>query len=49
MLGHYLYPYDNGEFGLAVSEGKKEDKTDIHSLNQKRVGLPSRDAAKTLN
>lgn len=47
MLGHYLYPYDNGEFAKAVSEGSKDDGTDIHTLNQKRVGLPTRDSAKT--
>lgn len=47
MMGHYLGPYDNYEFAKAVDSGSKEDGTDIHTLNQKRVGLPSRDAAKT--
>lgn len=47
MLGHYLGKYDNYFYAKAVDSGKKEDKTDIHSINQKVVGLATRDAAKT--
>lgn len=49
MLGHYLSPFDNHEFAKIVDEGKKENGTDIHTVNQHRVGLPTRDLAKTLN
>lgn len=48
VLGHYLGPYDDYEFAKAVDSGKKENGTDIHTLNQKRTGLPSRDAAKRM-
>lgn len=47
MLGHYLARWDNGAFSKAVVEGTKEDGTDAHTLNQKAVGLHSRDSAKT--
>lgn len=40
-LAHYLAPYDGGEYGKAICEG------DIHTVNQKAAGLPTRDAAKT--
>jgi DNA polymerase I len=46
-LGHYMARFDDGEFARAVVEGKKEDKTDAHSLNQRAIGLRSRDSAKT--
>jgi len=44
---HYLTPFDNGKFIKTILEGKKEDGTDIHSLNQVYLGLTSRDIAKT--
>lgn len=44
MLAHYMRDKD---FTLSVVEGKKEDKSDVHSRNQEAAGLPSRDAAKT--
>lgn len=47
MLGHYLAKYDGGAYSRAVVEGKKEDKTDAHSITQKIVGLFKRDSAKT--
>jgi len=47
MLGHYLGPYDNYAYAKIVDSGKKEDKTDVHSVNQRATGLPTRDAAKT--
>jgi len=40
-LAHYLWPFDEGKFGLEVLEG------DIHTANQKAAGLPNRDLAKT--
>jgi DNA polymerase-1 len=48
MLGHYLQPYDGGEYITAVIDGKKEDGTDVHTRTQKLVGLHKRDNAKTL-
>ncbi|RUT50960.1 DNA polymerase [Campylobacter fetus] len=46
-LGHYLGKFDDYEFAKIVDSGDKANGTDIHTINQKRVGLPSRDAAKT--
>lgn len=40
-LAHYLYPYDNGKYGNTILTG------DIHTMNQKAAGLPTRNAAKT--
>lgn len=45
-LAHFLAPYDGGEYARAVLEGKKEDKTDVHSLNAARL-VCIRDTAKT--
>ncbi len=45
-LAHYLTPYDNGAFAKSVLEGRKEDGTDIHSINAKALGV-DRDSAKT--
>lgn len=47
MLGHYLAPYDNYEFAKVVDSGDKSNGTDIHTINQKKAGLPTRDSAKT--
>ena len=47
MLGHYMAHYDKGEYVKIVLDGRKEDGTDIHTRNQKAVGLNSRDSAKT--
>lgn len=47
MLGHYMAPWDDGEFARAVVQGSKADGTDNHSLTQKAAGLNSRDNAKT--
>lgn len=41
MLGSYLHRFDNGAYGNEVVNG------DIHTVNQKAAGLPSRSAAKT--
>ena len=46
-LSHYMARFDGGDYAKAVDEGKKEDGTDIHTLNQKGAGLPTRDDAKT--
>ena len=48
MLGHYLGPYDNYEFAHTVDTGDKSKGTDIHTVNQHRTGLPTRDLAKVL-
>lgn len=42
-LAHFLYPFDNGHYADVVVNG------DIHTLNQKAAGLPTRDKAKTFN
>jgi DNA polymerase I-like protein with 3'-5' exonuclease and polymerase domains len=41
MLGHYLAAFDGGEYAKQILEG------DIHSFNQEKAGLPTRDNAKT--
>jgi DNA polymerase III epsilon subunit-like protein len=41
VVAHYLARYDNGLFGDTVLKG------DIHTDNQKALGLPSRELAKT--
>jgi DNA polymerase-1 len=46
-LSHYMARFDNGKYAVAVDEGKKDEGTDIHTLNQKSAGLPTRDDAKT--
>ena len=46
MMGHYLGPYDNYQYAIAVDSGDKSLGTDIHTMNQKAAGLPTRDAAK---
>ena len=47
MLGHYMAPYDGGAYADAVVNGRKEDGTDVHTLNQKAIGLNLRDSSKT--
>lgn len=47
MLAHYMARYDNGDYGRTVVEGKKSDGTDVHTVNQRAVGLHTRDSAKT--
>lgn len=44
VLAHYL---EDPEFIKSVTEGNKHDGTDPHSLNQKRIGIGTRDNAKT--
>lgn len=45
-LAHYVARWDGGKYGEAILNGRKEDGTDIHSMNAKALGL-SRDDAKT--
>jgi DNA polymerase-1 len=46
-LSHYMARFDDGAYGVAVDQGDKDQGTDIHTLNQKSAGLPTRDDAKT--
>lgn len=46
-LGHYMARFDGGAFVQSLIHGKKEDGTDAHTVNQKLLGLRSRDNAKT--
>jgi DNA polymerase-1 len=47
MLGHYMAVYDGGAYAHAVAFGDKSAGTDAHTLNQKAIGLNTRDNAKT--
>lgn len=47
-LAHYMYPWDNGRYAEAVVSGRKEEGTDVHTMNMKASGVPSRDDAKTM-
>ena len=47
MLAHYMARYDKGAYGDTVVNGKKEDGTDVHTMNQKFIGLNGRNSAKT--
>lgn len=44
MLAHYM---NDNEFTKTILEGTKADGTDIHSVNQRKAGLPTRSNAKT--
>jgi DNA polymerase-1 len=46
-LAGYLYRYDNGEFMKRLVTGKKEDGTDIHTLNARVLDVKDREIAKT--
>ena len=46
-LGHFMEPLDHGAYIEAVLRGDKEQGTDAHTMNQKAIGLNSRDSAKT--
>lgn len=46
-LAHFMHKWDGGEYGNTVINGKQEDGTDIHSVNQRAAGLPTRNNAKT--
>lgn len=44
MLAHYMKDVN---YVRTVCEGSSKDGTDVHTLNQRAAGLPTRDAAKT--
>lgn len=44
-MAELLYPYDGGKLYDIITNGKKEDGTDLHSLNAKALGV-SRDDGK---
>jgi DNA polymerase I-like protein with 3'-5' exonuclease and polymerase domains len=46
-LGHYMAWYDDGAYAKVIVEGRKEDGTEIHSVNMRALGIASRDDAKT--
>ena len=46
-LSHYMAKYDGGSYARTVDEGDKDKGTDIHTVNQRGAGLPTRDDAKT--
>lgn len=46
-LAHFMHRWDGGTYGETVINGKQDDGTDIHSVNQRAAGLPTRDDAKT--
>lgn len=46
-LAHFMHKWDDGEYGNTVINGKQSEGTDIHTVNQKAAGLPTRDGAKT--
>lgn len=47
LMASYMARWDAGEYGKAVVEGRKEDGTDAHSVNQRGFKFNSRDSAKT--
>lgn len=46
-LAHYMARYDGGAYVEAVVNGDKKLGTDAHSMNQKALGMRTRDGAKT--
>jgi len=46
-LAGYLKRYDGGKYAEAAVHGTKQEGTDIHTLNQRTLGIESRDIAKT--
>jgi DNA polymerase-1 len=46
MLSHYLARYDGGSYGKKVTEGKKEDGSDPHTLTIRLLGMTKRDNGK---
>jgi DNA polymerase I-like protein with 3'-5' exonuclease and polymerase domains len=48
MLGHFMGRWDGGEYANTVVNGRKEDGTDVHSVNQRASGMTTRDGSKTL-
>lgn len=46
-LAGYMAPFDGGAYIKTVVDGRKEDGTEIHTVNRKALGIDSRDVAKT--
>lgn len=46
-LSHYMARFDGGKYAEIVDKGDKDNKTDVHSVNQRAFGVPTRDDAKT--
>lgn len=46
-LAHYMARYDGGAYGRASVSGRKEDGTDVHTVNQRAIGADTRDIGKT--
>lgn len=46
-LSHYMARHDGGKYARIVDSGDKDKGTDIHTVNQRAAGLPTRDDAKT--
>ena len=44
MLAHYM---KDDDYVRTVTEGSSKEGTDVHTVNQRSAGLPTRDAAKT--
>lgn len=47
VLAHYMARLDGGEYIKAAIHGKKEDGTDIHTVNMRALEIDSRDDGKT--
>lgn len=47
MLAHYMARFDGGAYGDTVVNGKKSDGSDVHTVNQRLLGLRDRDNTKT--
>lgn len=48
LMAAYLYQIDGGKYADSVLHGTTKEGTDVHTLNQKAVGLHSRNSAKTI-
>lgn len=46
LMAAYLYTVDKGKYADSVLHGSNEDGTDVHSINQRLIGLHSRMFAK---
>lgn len=46
LMAAYLYTVDGGKYADSVLYGSSKDGTDVHSINQRLIGLHKRDSAK---
>src|SRR3546814_19622827 len=44
MLAHYMAKFDGGEYANTVVNGKKEDGTDVQTVNQQWIRMNSRNS-----